>query len=313
MRLRAIFTPPGLLACALLAGCPHLLLPQAAPSVSSSVPRGTASVSPPVTVQPTVAEALTFLDNAEKELNGLTNDAGRASWVQETYITDDTVALSAQALDRLVARQTELIEASKRFRGLTLPADAARKMELLRLSGGFAPSDPALRSEATQTAGRLDAAYGRGKYCPDEVPDHCMGIDELDLKMAKSRDPQELATLWAGWHKVGVPMRTDYARLAELSNQGAREMGFADTGAQWRAQYDMTPEQFQAEIERLWTQVQPLYIELHTYVRRKLIEKYGDAARRPDGMIPAHLMGNMWAQEWGNIYDVVAPPSGPLP
>ena len=75
----------------------------------------------------------------------------------------------------------------------------------------------------------------------------------------------------------------------------------------------MTPEEFQAEIERLWTQVEPLYRELHTYVRRKLIEKYGDAARRPDGMIPAHLLGNMWAQEWGNIYDVVAPPSGPMP
>ena len=104
-------------------------------------------------------------------------------------------------------------------------------------------------------------------------------------------------------------MRGDYARLAELSNQGARELGFADTGALWRSQYDMTPDEFQAEIERLWTQVEPLYRELHTYVRRKLIEKYGDAARRPDGMIPADLLGNMWAQEWGNIYDVVAPPS----
>jgi len=119
--------------------------------------------------------------------------------------------------------------------------------------------------------------------------------------------------MWAGWHAVGAPMRNDYARLADLSNQGARELGFADTGALWRSQYDMTPEQFQAEIERLWTQVEPLYRELHTYVRHKLIQKYGDAARRPDGMIPADLLGNMWAQEWGNIYDVVAPPSQPLP
>jgi peptidyl-dipeptidase A len=131
--------------------------------------------------------------------------------------------------------------------------------------------------------------------------------------MAQSRDPKELAALWVGWHAVGVPMRGDYARLAELSNQGARELGFADTGALWRSQYDMPPDQFQAEIERLWLQVEPLYMELHTYVRRKLIEKYGDAARRPDGMIPGDLLGNMWAQEWGNIYDVVAPPTGPLP
>jgi peptidyl-dipeptidase A len=264
--------------------------------------------------KPTVAEALTFIDGAEKELNALSIDTARASWVEETYITDDTVTLVAQAADRLIARQTALIGEARKYDGLALPPDAARKLLLLKLSIGLAaPSDPALRAETTQKAAELDAAYGRGKYCPDENAGHCLGIDEIGVKMAQSRDPRELAALWTGWQAVGAPMRGNYARLAELSNRGAHELGFADTGALWRSQYDMTPDQFQAEIERLWTQVEPLYRELHTYVRRKLIEKYGDAARRPDGMIPAHLMGNMWAQEWGNIYDVVAPSSGPLP
>ena len=262
--------------------------------------------------KPTVSEALAFINNAEKELNAINIDVARATWVEETYITDDTVALLAQASDRLTARQTALIDEARRFDGLALPPDVARKLMLLKLSIGLpAPRDPALRAETTQKAAELDAAYGRGRYCPDANPDHCLGIDELDLKMAQSRDPKELAALWAGWHAVGAPMRGNYARLAELSNQGARELGFADTGALWRSQYDMTPDEFQTEIERLWTQVEPLYRELHTYVRRKLIEKYGDAARRPDGLIPAHLLGNMWAQEWGNIYDVVAPPSAP--
>ena len=264
--------------------------------------------------KPNVADALTFIASAEKELAALNVEANRASWVEETYITDDTVALVAEANDREIARQTELIYEARKFDGLALPPDAARKLLLLKLGIGLpAPLDPALRAETTQKAAQLDAAYGRGKYCPDSNLDHCLGIDEINLKMAQSRDPKELATLWTGWHQVGKPMRSDYARLAELSNQGARELGFADTGALWRSQYDMTPEEFQAEIERLWTQVEPLYLELHTYVRRKLIEKYGDAARRPDGMIPGDLLGNMWAQEWGNIYDVVAPPSTPLP
>jgi len=268
----------------------------------------------PAAATPTVADALAFIDSAEKELNAISVDVARASWVKATYITDDTVTLEAEANDRLIARQTALIGEARKFNGLTLPPDAARKLMLLKLSIGLpAPQDPALRAETTQKAAQLDAAYGRGKYCPDSNPDHCLGIDEIDIKMAKSRDPKELAALWTGWHAVGVPMRGDYARLAELSNQGARELGFADTGALWRSQYDMTPEEFQNEIERLWTQVEPLYRELHTYVRRKLIEKYGDAARRPDGMIPGDLLGNMWAQEWGNIYDVVAPPSGPMP
>jgi len=274
----------------------------------------TAPAQNPPAAKPTVAEAVAFIDSAEKELGAMSVDVNRASWVEETYITDDTVALLAEAEDRQIARQTELIGEARRFDGLTLPPDAARKLLLLKLSIGLpAPQDPALRAETTQKAAGLDAAYGRGRYCPDANPDHCLGIDELDVKMAQTRDPKELAALWAGWHAVGAPMRGDYARLAELSNQGARELGFADTGSLWRSQYDMTPDEFQADIERLWTQVEPLYRELHTYVRRKLIEKYGDQARRPDGMIPAHLLGNMWAQEWGNVYDVVAPPSGPMP
>jgi peptidyl-dipeptidase A len=276
--------------------------------------------------KPTVTEALAFIDNAEKELGAISVTAARASWVEETYITDDTVALVAEANDRAIARQTALIYEARKFDGLPLPPDAARKMLLLKLGIGLpAPSDPALRAETTQKAAELDATYGRGKYCPgapgdrssspglDANPDHCLGIDDINIKMTQSHDPKELAALWTGWHTVGKPMRGDYARLTQLSNQGARELGFADTGALWRSQYDMPPEEFSADIERLWKQVEPLYLELHTYVRHKLIEKYGDAARRPDGMIPGHLLGNMWAQEWGNIYDVVAPPSGPMP
>jgi peptidyl-dipeptidase A len=276
------------------------------------VPTAPAQTAP--AAQPSVADALAFIASAEKELGDMSVGANRAQWVEETYITDDTIALVAEANDRLIARETALIYEARNFDGLPLPPDAARKLLLLKLGIGLpAPQNPALRAETTQKAAQLDAAYGRGKYCPDSNPDHCLGIDELEPRMAQSRDPKELAALWAGWHAVGKPMRGDYARLAELSNQGARELGYADTGALWRSQYDMTPEEFQAEIERLWKQVEPLYRELHTYVRRKLIEKYGDDARRPDGMIPGHLLGNMWAQEWGNIYDVVAPPSGPMP
>jgi peptidyl-dipeptidase A len=134
-----------------------------------------------------------------------------------------------------------------------------------------------------------------------------MGIDDVSSIMARSRDPEELTKLWVGWHAVGAPMRDKYARFMELQNTGARELGYRDTGELWRAGYDMTPAEFSAEVERAWKQLEPLYRELHTYVRSRLIAKYGKAAERADGMIPAQLLGNMWAQEWGNIYDLVAP------
>jgi peptidyl-dipeptidase A len=138
-----------------------------------------------------------------------------------------------------------------------------------------------------------------------------MGIDAISNVMAHSTDPAELTRLWAGWHAVGSPMREKYTRFIELQNIGAKELGYHDTGELWRAGYDMTPEQFSAEVDRAWTQLEPLYHELHTYVRSRLIAKYGKAAERPDGLIPAQLLGNMWAQEWGNIYDVVAPANSP--
>ncbi|WP_263366419.1 M2 family metallopeptidase [Edaphobacter bradus] len=266
------------------------------------------------TAKPTAADAQAFMDKAETELLNLANEASRASWVQETYITDDTEAISAKASERLLNKTNELVIGARRFDGLTLPPDLARKFKLLKLNAN--PTDPKLVAELTQVSSALDGMYGKGKYCRQGAAgagsaegEKCLGIEELDVLMAKSRDPKELEDLWRGWHTISPPMRAKYSRLVELSNEGAREFGYKDTGDLWRSRYDMTPAEFSAEMERTWTQLEPLYKELHAYVRFALIKKYGAAAERPDGMIPAHLLGNMWAQEWGNIYDLVAPPA----
>jgi peptidyl-dipeptidase A len=251
------------------------------------------------------------MSKAEAELLKLTIMASRAEWVAETYITGDTEILTAAANEQVIKRTTELIQEGKPYESLDLPADLKRKFLLLRLSLPMpAPDNAKEREELTQISSSLGADYGKGKYCPGGK-EKCLGIDDLEEEMAKVRDPKKLAAIWAGWHQVGAPMRDRYARFASLSNAGAKELGFADTGALWRSNYDMTPEQFSSEMERLWKQVEPLYIELHAYTRRKLIQKYGAEAQRADGMIPADLLGNMWAQEWGNIYDLVAPASAP--
>ena len=261
---------------------------------------------------PTVADALAFMDRAEAELSVLNVTDQRAEWIHETYINDDSELLAAAQDEKYIARTTELVSEGRKYEGLNLPPELRRKFNLLKLSLGMpAPKDPKLRTELTQVASGMSSAYSKGKYCPGGDKEKCFGIDDLDERLAKIRDPKQSEEMWVGWHKVGAPMRDKYARFVELSNQGAKELGFTDTGALWRSNYDMTPAQFSAELERLWSQVEPLYKELHTYVRRKLIAKYGKAAERKDGMIPAHLLGNMWAQEWGNIYDIVAPPSAP--
>jgi peptidyl-dipeptidase A len=263
---------------------------------------------PAQSTAPSVQEAQKFIDQAEARLAELSVKVNTAQWVEENFITDDTVALSADAQDEDTAVTTELVEQAKRFDGLNLPPDLARKFTLLRLLlTAPAPKDPTLRKEMTTIAAGLDGEYGKGKYC--RKPGDCLDITAIERIMATSRDPEELKDLWVGWHKVGAPMRPRYARFAELSNQGAREIGFKDVGAMWRAGYDMTPEQFSAELERLWQQVRPLYLSLHTYVRARLVKQYGPGVVPPDGPIPAHLLGNPWAQEWGNVFPLMGLPT----
>jgi peptidyl-dipeptidase A len=169
------------------------------------------------------------------------------------------------------------------------------------------PGDPREAEEVTRIATRLNAMYGKGKWCVDpERPEGCLNIDDITRIMASSRDEKRLRDVWEGWHTIAPPMRNDYARFVELSNKGARELGFADTGAMWRAKYDMPADAFTKELDRLWEQVRPLYVSLHAYVRLKLREKYGDAVPA-GGPMPAHLLGNIWAQDWSNVYALAAP------
>ena len=258
--------------------------------------------------QPTVADAKAFVDSANAQLLKAQTDSSHAEWLAETDINDDSEATTALLNEQGSALQLRLITESHRFDQLELPSDVKRQIMLLQVNAPAAPHDPALLAEETQTAAQLTGMYGKGKYCP--APNDlskCMGIDAISNTMATSRDPKQLQELWVGWHSIGAPMRAKYMRFIELQNAGAREQGYKDTGELWRAGYDMTPAQFSAELNRAWTQLEPLYRELHTYVRARLIAKYGADADRKDGLIPAHLLGNMWAQEWGNIYDVVAP------
>jgi peptidyl-dipeptidase A len=258
--------------------------------------------------KPTLAEAEKFIANAETVLNDLNVKANRAQWVQETFITDDTEQIAADANERVIEAQTKLAEDIKRFNGMKFNPELDRKFLLLRLSL-FSLTDPKEREEVAKLGTWLDGAYGKGKCRPKSGPHagQSLAIGEVENLLASSRDPDDLKSLWVGWHAVGAPMRERYTRFIELQNKGAQELGFTDMGAMWRSGYDMPPDQFSAELERLWQQLRPFYESLHAYVRSQLIKKYGKQAATKDGLIRADLLGNPWAQEWGNIYPLVAP------
>jgi peptidyl-dipeptidase A len=260
---------------------------------------------------PSAQEAHRFVESAEARLRILGNNASRTGWVQNNFITIDTQKIAADAQSELSAAVTELARGARRYETLPLPYDDTRKLKLLKLMlSAPAPDNPAERDELSNLSSSLEADYGKGKYCREvNGTQRCLDIDDASNILASSRDPKELADVWQGWHAVGAPMRDRYTRFVALSNKGARELGFADTGVLWRSNYDMAADAFAAEVDRLWTQVRPLYVSLHTYVRSKLAARYGASVLPDNGMLPAHLLGNMWAQDWANIYPLVAPPA----
>jgi peptidyl-dipeptidase A len=252
-------------------------------------------------------DAASFVAEANERLLELGNKLARAQWVASNFITIDTEQLSADATRDYVAASMAYAKQAATYDADAEPPDVARQLMLLKLSASPlpAPERPEAQAELTRLVASMEAAYGRGRYCPEGRP--CQTLDDLSRTLTESRDPEALLEAWTGWHAVGREIRQPYQRFVELGNEGARELGFADLGAFWRAGYDMSPDEFAAEVDRLWAQVEPLYRRLHAHVRKKLGERYGTDLVPPDGPIPAHLLGNMWAQQWGAIYDIVGP------
>ena len=251
-------------------------------------------------------DAKKFVEEAEATLLKLANEAGQAGWVAANFITQDTEALSALAGERSISAAVKYAKEAAKFDETKQAPDVARKLRILKTGLTLAaPADPKESLEVTQLQTKIEGMYGRGKF---ELQGKTLNIDDVGRIMGSSRDAKELEAVFEGWQTIARPMRADYQRFVELSNKGAKEIGFADTGAMWRSKYDMPADDFSKELDRLWGQVRPLYEKLHAYTRWKLRAKYGDVV--PDkGPIPAYLLGNVWAQQWGNIYPLLSPPA----
>jgi peptidyl-dipeptidase A len=286
--------------------------------------------------EPTVEEAQKFVAGVDRDLRRLWSARDRAMWVNQNFITDDTEELGAAGEKETAAYVTQAIKAATRFDKVKgLPPELARQLWLLKLAQVVpAPSDAGERDELAKIEVWMMSAYGKGKYCPAEgsplykaagkylkkkdkaeaadkaAKATCYALPDLSRVMAKSRSYDELQEAWVGWHAIAPALKDKFARYAELGNKGAKEIGFTDLGALWRSGYDMPPADFEADIERLWQEVRPLYEDLHCYARAKLSAKYGKDKVPEHGPIPAHLLGNMWAQEWGDVYDLMEPYKG---
>jgi peptidyl-dipeptidase A len=251
-----------------------------------------------------------FLHRAEARLLDLSVESQVADWVYDTYITPDSELLAARAFSRLIGSTAELAKESTSYPVENVSASDARKAKLLRLSLPLvAPSDPAEAEELSRHVTAMRGTFAKERFTPTGYPEP-LPLEALSRIMSDSRDASLLENVWVGWHEVGRAIRPDFVRYVELANRGASELGFADTGSMWRSKYDMDPEAFSREVDRLWSEVEPLYRSLHAFVRRKLRDQYGDALVPERGPIPAHLLGNMWAQSWEGTFPLLGLPPG---
>jgi peptidyl-dipeptidase A len=253
-----------------------------------------------------------FVERTNRELTELGREVNAAAWAYATFINPDTEFLNAKATERTLEYFNAAVEAAKAYEKEQLSAPTARALQLLRLGvSAPAPKDPAKRAELAAVSSKMEGMYGAAKYCP-QGPQSCKDQMQLTNVLANSRNYGELSEAWTGWHSTARPLRQEYVRFVELANEGARELGYGDLGAMWRSGYDMPPDEFTKEAARLWNQVKPLYDSLHCYVRGRLQKTYGAERVQTDRPIPAHLLGNMWAQQWAEIYPLVEPYPGVL-
>lgn len=251
-------------------------------------------------------DAQVFLDAVEKESVQLNLDGARAEWIYQNFITEDTAALASAANQKSTEAGVRFAMEAAKFDQVDVSADQRRKLNFLKQSLVLpAPQDTAKSAELAKIGSELGGMYGKGTYTT--ANGETLSLGEMTAKMATSRNYDELLDLWQGWRQVSPPMKALYERQVELTNEGAQNLGYQDLGVMWRSNYDMPAEDFGKELDRLWGQVKPLYDDLHCYVRSELGETYGEDKVPQTGPIPAHLLGNMWAQSWGNIYDLVAP------
>lgn len=321
-RLRRI---PGVLLALVACGCGGAESVAQCPAVPGPVvaaPTASISVVPPK-AKPTADDAIKFLAEVDKELRRLWVWTSRASWVNKNFISYDTNNLSSDAEEANMAFLTRVIPEAAKFDNVEgIPPEVRRQLELLKHATSLpAPSDPKKRADLAKISVEMETMYGANKYCPEaktkltkylpkvkKDEPRCLTLEDLSRIIATDRDAAALAEAWEGWHKSARSLRPMYEKFVTLANEGAREIGYADLGKLWNSDYDMTPEAFEKDAERLWTEVKPLYEQLHCYARARLRAKYKLPAT--DKKIPAHLLGNMWAQDWANVWDVLEPHKG---
>ncbi len=262
------------------------------------------SMSPSTTDDEKIS-AREFVKKANIELSEAAENASHAAWLSSTYINIDSQMVSAKAFQEYNLLSVQYAKKAATYDESQEDADIARQLKRLKLDLVLpAPDDKQEAKKLASIGLKMEAMYGSGEYCND---DRCYSLEDMVKIFSESRDSELLKELWQGWRDVSPPMRPLYQKQVNIANAGAQDLGFSNLGELWRSNYDMAPDEFSQDVDAQWDKVKPLYEALQCHVRSELNQHYGSEVVPQSGKIPAHLLGNMWAQTWGNVYELVKP------
>ncbi|KAI8789456.1 Angiotensin-converting enzyme (ACE) [Biomphalaria glabrata] len=232
-------------------------------------------------------------------------DLTEATWNFNTNLTDYNQNIT---LDKQLKWDQFLQEAASNATGYdtSVMSEAdKRQFQIIKDIGISAQTNETKLKRLNKILSDMESIYSTAKVCLNST--NCVPLDpDLTKIMAESRDYQLLLDVWKGWSDAsGRKMKDLYPEYVELSNEAVQLLGYTDTGAYWRSKYE-TPT-FEEDVLGLYNQLRPLYEQLHAYVRRKLKAIYGSDNFPASGHIPAHILGNMWAQEWDNLIKELSP------
>lgn len=161
--------------------------------------------------------------------------------------------------------------------------------------------------ELLEVVANMESNYAKVKLCDYHDRTKCNLSLEPEIMniIETSRNPEELKYYWVEWYsKAGTTQREDFKRYVEFTNKAAKLNGFMSNAEDWLNEYE--DKTFEQQCEAVLEQLKPFYEQIHAYVRFELRKKYKDIVTEK-GPIPAHLLGNMWAQTWDAIADFTTP------
>ncbi|XP_017853861.1 angiotensin-converting enzyme [Drosophila busckii] len=255
-----------------------------------------------------------YLENLNKELALRTNVDTEAAWAYASNINDENEKKRNENAAELAKFLKEIAADTQKFNWRSYQSEDIKRQFKFLTKLGYAALSESDYKELLETLSSMESNYAKVKVCDFKDAKKCdLALEpEIEEIITKSRNPEELKYYWREFYdKAGTAVRPQFEKYIELNTKAAHLNNFTSGAEVWLDEYE--DPTFEKQLEAIFAEIRPLYEQVHGYVRYRLRQHYGNEVVSEKGPLPMHLLGNMWAQQWSDIADIVSPfPDKPL-